>query len=575
MPAGTSGSKPDWPGPANLLWQDQFMRQHAHLLQRMNKLEERNALYDGRTRKAEQAAATYDTTAAEIKDLKARLKAFEDDPEDQKRDELVGKMLAEHTRELAILKDKVKSVDSLASDVRNYEEDRDEVLQTVGACKKVIRDLETKVRILESLPSDDTAAAIRDATARLKHLETRDGTRSQQLQNMQDKLNALETDCQDKAAEINRLRDELAKERDDGNVKGGRQARSEIQVPRSPEMKQSSDTLLASSPPHTIRKKPAKPHLIPSTQHDTQIQPLFPETQSWSQATTQSEAPDDKDEFTQPRSIQGGSSQRKKQRPTIHTAVTRAQKDAHALAATRPEASETYGEPTQPRDARYKASNPRKKQKLDVRTSLAQKQRNASGQDSKKVSSKRLPMPPAAQAPEYLSKRAQKNAQAQASRGGPSKPGRKITLRYGPRPGFGARTAAHGHAPNVPPQTRVPPIQPRVQLPTQGRSGSPEATQSQTANALRRSLRNLGTQAPTDTQYLELAPNGLCRPQPVLGKRDRNEPSSPVRPTSPVKAVRQQKSSALNSRSAAPQPQTRPRRKPPVIEDAEDDLGWI
>jgi hypothetical protein len=203
----------------------------------MNALEEKDAVYNGRTRKAEQAAATCDVTTAEIRDLKTRLKAFEEDSHEQEKDQLVSKILAEQTRDTAILKDKMKRMDGLVLDYRTQQEDFEELRQKLGVYTKTIKGLETKLMELEkSLSIIDDANAIRDAAARLKYLESRDGTQNYQLRSIQLKLDALGLDCKAKTTEIDRLRVELAKAKGEKSIE--RTDAPEIQVLQSPEVVQ-------------------------------------------------------------------------------------------------------------------------------------------------------------------------------------------------------------------------------------------------------------------------------------------------------------------------------------------------
>jgi len=180
----------------------------------MNKLEGKGAVYEDRTRKAEQAAATCSAATTEIRDLRARLQAFEEDEAQQKQNEMVSKMLSQQTRDTAILKDKMTRLDVLDSRYRDQEEDLGELRQTLGECVSIIHGLQTEVRRLQETGAAEVnvhANAVRDITTRLESFETRDEMRDRQLQNAHTKLNGLDTDNISKTLGTNGLREAFPK----------------------------------------------------------------------------------------------------------------------------------------------------------------------------------------------------------------------------------------------------------------------------------------------------------------------------------------------------------------------------
>lgn len=206
MSSGIPGSRLDGPGPADLLWRQRFQKQHAHLLERMNGLEEKDAVYDGRTKKAEQAAAACNGATKEIKELKARLKAFEEDEQQQEQNEMASKVLSQQMRDTTILKDKVTRLDGLDSRYRDQEEDLRELRQTVRQMASTVERLTADFKGLQEAGISDALAsanANRDVATRLEDFETREQTREQQLREVQARLNAIDMDNKGKTLRSN------------------------------------------------------------------------------------------------------------------------------------------------------------------------------------------------------------------------------------------------------------------------------------------------------------------------------------------------------------------------------------
>jgi hypothetical protein len=208
MSAGASGSRLDGAGPVDLLWKQRFLKQHEQLLKRMNGLEEKGTVYEGRTKKAEQAAAACNAATKEINELKARLKAFEEDDQQQRQNEMVSNILSAQTRDTLDLKDKVTRLDGLDSRYRNHEADLGHVRQTLQQLASTVERLAADVKDLHDTTSADAvanASAVEDLAARLEHYETRDETRERQLNDVRNKLDAMETNDAHKTMRSNRL----------------------------------------------------------------------------------------------------------------------------------------------------------------------------------------------------------------------------------------------------------------------------------------------------------------------------------------------------------------------------------
>jgi chromosome segregation ATPase len=214
MSTGASGSRLDAPGPADLLWRERFQHQHAALLERMNSLVSKHAMYDDRTRQAEEAATICNAAATEIERLRARLEAIEEDEDQPKQNQMISEILSQQTRETAILNDRVKGLDGLDLKYRNQEESLGKLQRTLGEYVDVIKDLEAEVKKLHKSGAADSYAnghAIRDLTARFESFEARDEIRDRQLQTAQAKLDALEAYYKIKTAASDSLREPLQK----------------------------------------------------------------------------------------------------------------------------------------------------------------------------------------------------------------------------------------------------------------------------------------------------------------------------------------------------------------------------
>lgn len=235
-PVTVSSSRQDDPGPADLLWRHRFQQQHMQLLERMKALEKRDATYDQRTAQAEQSAATCNATTAAFELLCKRFEAIEEDDEQQRQNELVSKILGEQTREVAVLKDKIKGIGGLHSKFRESEDHVNELRQTLSQYSNIMKSLEAKIDALEKKRNEDTrlhADVARSSIARIKLLETREGTKENQLRDMMVRLAALETEYKTKQAEMQRSIEGMARQQNARSM--AVQDRAEVCVPQSPE----------------------------------------------------------------------------------------------------------------------------------------------------------------------------------------------------------------------------------------------------------------------------------------------------------------------------------------------------
>lgn len=236
-PLTAASSRQDDPGPADLLWRHRFQKQHAQLLERMQALERRDTVYDQRTLQAQQTSATCNATTAAVEQLCKRFEAIEEDEEQQRQNELVSKILDEQGRELAVLRDEIKTYEGLQLKLRDSEEHVKELRKILGQCSNTIRELERKIVTLEKKENADFLRyedVVRSSMARIKLLETREDTKEKQLSDLMGRLVAVETEYRSKQDEMKRSIEGLMSDKHIRSI--ATPAESDRRVPSSPEV---------------------------------------------------------------------------------------------------------------------------------------------------------------------------------------------------------------------------------------------------------------------------------------------------------------------------------------------------
>ncbi|ORY14996.1 hypothetical protein BCR34DRAFT_598702 [Clohesyomyces aquaticus] len=203
--------------PASLLWKHQLKREHAHLLDRIKKLETRHEVYDERIKVSEMAARNMQAVKDDMHKMAQRIAAIESDDDEMRKtigEFEIAKLSKRREDDETAMKMQQK-LSALESQCRDIKADFEQVELANQAAMKKAQEMESKLsgqgKGSEKLARKNDPNEVANLMSRLDAMESRRNEEVRQIRAMQTRVVSLEKTCQSYGAKNGQFHAEVTR----------------------------------------------------------------------------------------------------------------------------------------------------------------------------------------------------------------------------------------------------------------------------------------------------------------------------------------------------------------------------